>query len=34
MAMLIGRLKINAEPNAATAGAELQEFCDNKLAGK
>ncbi len=34
LAMRIGRMKINAGPNAATAGAELQEFCDNKLAGK
>ena len=34
MQMRIGRMKINAGPNAATAGAELEEFCTNKLAGK
>jgi hypothetical protein len=34
MQMRIGRMKIAAGPNAATAGAELQDFCAKTLAGR
>jgi len=30
----MGRMKVNAGPNAASAGAELQEYCAKLLAGK
>jgi hypothetical protein len=34
MQMRIGRMKISAGPNAASAGAELQEYCSKLLAGE
>ncbi len=34
MQMRIGRMKINAGPNAASAGTKLQEYCSKLLAGE